>query len=219
MTLLPGKTEQNVCQKTQVEVAAGLVLPGFRNGNELLRARDLRANGQSYYQNSAGNRANVGQYSPQQGFNISIGFYKPIRAVTGLMLGAMVRNVQTGSQPERGGDNEAYYFNFLSAGLAGKYYPFTRNNLYLKGEAGIGSVFTKNRYITETGQQNFLHQFGVGSSGGLGAGYSLTPFANKRKAIDLSVFYQAYSTRVEVNGIGNDQWQFNALNFLIGITF
>ncbi|MFD2571585.1 hypothetical protein ACFSUS_13150 [Spirosoma soli] len=211
--------QNSLSQQTQVEVATGLVLPNFGKGNELLRSSDLRTNGQSYFQNSAGNRANVGKYGTQQGFNISLGFYKPVRAVKGLMLGGMIRSAQTGSEPDNGGYAEGYFFNFLSAGLAAKYYPFTSNNLYLKGEAGMGAVFTKNRYLNEAGQQNFFHQFGIGTSGSFGAGYSLTPFKNKDKAIDLSVLYQAYSTRVEVNGIGDDQWRFGALNFLVGLTF
>lgn len=206
-------------QQTQVEVATGLVLPSLGRGNELLRARDLRTNGQSYFQNPAGSRANVGQYSTQQGFNISLGFYKPVRTVKGLMLGGMIRSAQTGSEPDNGGYEEGYFFNFLSAGLAAKYYPFTSNNLYVKGEAGMGAVFTKNRFVNEAGQQNFFHQFGIGTSGSIGAGYSLTPFKNKGKAVDLSVLYQGYSTRVEVNGIGDDQWRFGALNFLVGLTF
>lgn len=208
-----------LAQQTQVEVATGLVLPRFGRGTELLRARDLRTNGRSYFQNASGGRANVGNYGNQQGFNVSLGFYKPVRAVKGLMLGGMIRSAQTGSQPDNGGYEEGYYFNFLSAGLAAKYYPFTSNNLYVKGEAGMGAVFTKNRYINEADQQNFFHQFGIGTSGSLGAGYSLTPFANRHKAIDVSVLYQAYGTRVEVNGIGDDQWRFGALNVLIGLTF
>ncbi len=212
-------SQNPLAQQTQVEVTTGIVLPRFGKGTELLRARDLRQNGQSYFLNSAGDRAQVGQYGRQQGFNISIGFYKPVRTARGLMLGGIVRSAQTGSQPDNRGYAEGYYFNFLSAGLAAKYYPFTRTNLYVKGEGGMGAVFTKNRYVDEAGQQNFLHQFGIGTSGSLGAGYSLTPFRNKHIAIDLSVLYQAYSTRVEVNGIGDDQWRFGALNFLVGLTF
>jgi hypothetical protein len=206
-------------QQTQVEVATGLVLPRFDAGTELLRARDLRSNGQSYYQNSVGARNRVGGYGTQQGFNISLGFYKPVRAVKGLMLGGMVRAGQTGSESENGGYAEGYYFNFLSTSLAAKYYPFSSTNLYLKGEVGMGAVFTKNRFVNEVGQPNFLHQFGIGTSGGLGVGYSLTPFPRKHTAIDLSVLYQRYGTRVEVNGIGDDPWRFGALAILVGLTF
>lgn len=216
---LSAHAQNPLAQQTQVEVATGLVLPGFGSGTELLRSRELRTNGQSYFQNTSGKRATVGNYGTQQGFNISLGFYKPVRAVKGLMLGGMIRSAQTGSQPANGGYAEGYYFNFLSAGVAAKYYPFTTTNLYLKGEAGLGTVFTKNRFINEAGQQNFVHQFGIGTSGSIGAGYSLTPFQNKHRAIDLSVLYQTFSTRVEVNGLGDDQWQFGALNVLVGLTF
>lgn len=127
------------------------------------------------------------------------------------MLGAVVRNAQTGSQPDDGGYEEAYYFNFITGSAAIKYYPFTSNNLFVKGEFGLASVLTKNRFENSQGEQNFFHQFGIGSAAALGAGYAFTPFADKSKAIELQVVYQQLGTRVEVNGIGDDRWRFGAL--------
>ncbi|MGD1890495.1 MAG: hypothetical protein ACFB15_07850 [Cyclobacteriaceae bacterium] len=43
-------------------------------------------------------------------------------------------------------------------------------------------------------------------------GQAFTPFNNKEKSLELKVIYQQLSTRVEVNGIGDDQWQFGALH-------
>jgi hypothetical protein len=37
--------------------------------------------------------------------------------------------------------------------------------------------------------------------------------------INLEANYQFYSTRVEVSGIGNDQWRFGAFNLIAGIQF
>jgi hypothetical protein len=37
--------------------------------------------------------------------------------------------------------------------------------------------------------------------------------------INLEANYQFYSTRVEVSGLGDDQWRFGALNLSAGIQF
>jgi hypothetical protein len=78
---------------------------------------------------------------------------------------------------------------------------------------------TKNRFINEEGEQNFFHQFGIGSGGSLAVGYSFLPFKDKTKTLDLQVVYQQLSTRVEVNGIGDDQWKFGALNYTMAFSF
>lgn len=133
------------------------------------------------------------------------------------MLGAIVRNAQTGSTPKEGGYEEAYFFNFITAGVAAKYYPFQKNNLFIKTDFGIAAVLTKNRYLNSKKEQNFFHQFGIGNALGLELGYSLTPFKNKTKSLEIKTGYQLANTRVEVNGIGDDRWQFGAL--IIGTSF
>ena len=80
-------------------------------------------------------------------------------------------------------------------------------------------MLTKNRFINEESDQNFFHQFGIGSGGSLGVGYSFLPFKDKAKSIDAQIIYQQLSTRVEVNGIGDDQWKFGALNFTVAFSF
>ena len=206
-------------QNTQVEINSGWVTPFLQSGSELMRAEGLRNNGQSYFAGSEGNRRQVGDYSGLSGFSFGIGFYKPVRWAKGLMLGAVVRNSQTGSEPEEGGYEEGYFFNFLTAGAAAKYYPFEANNVFLLADLGLGAVFTKNRFLNESNEQEFFHQFGIGSSGSIGVGYAFTPYSNKEKALGLRVIYQQLSTRVEVNGIGDDQWQFGALNVGTAIVF
>lgn len=206
-------------EKTQGYINLGLAIPFLYSGKELSRSQDLRNDGLSYYENSAGQRESIGSYSSASGWQISTGFYAPIRKVRGLMAGANFTTALTGSQPSDGGYEEGYYFNYLSGGLGIKYYPFSTNNLYFKGDAGIGSVFTKNRFLNAQKEQNFFHQFGVGNSFGLGAGYTFTPFKNKKTGVEVSALYQHYNTRVEVNGIGNDNWQFGSLNFQVGLVF
>ena len=205
-------------QKTQVEVGIGYATPFIQGGQELTRAEDLRDQSLSYYQDAQGNRKNVGSYSSLKGYSFNIGFYKPLRKTNGLMLGAMVRNTQTGSTPDDG-YSEAYFFNFITAGVALKYYPFENVNFFAKADYGLAAVLTKNRFINEEGDQNFFHQFGIGSGGSAGVGYSFLPFKDKSKSLDAQILYQQLSTRVEVNGIGDDQWKFGALNFTLALSF
>lgn len=205
------KSQNILSQQTQVEVGVGYIQPLLFRGKELLRSQDLRNSQNSYYLNSNGTRKQVGSYSRASGYNFSIGFYKPLRKIKGLMLGSIVRNAQTGSTPSEGGYEEAYFFNFITAGAAIKYYPFEKNNLFVKADFGIAAVLTKNRFVTESNEQNFFHQFGIGNSLGAEIGYGLTPFKNKTQSIELKAGFQLVNTRVEVNGVGDDQWQFGAL--------
>ena len=104
ITSIFGITQVNgqnpLSQSTQVEVGIGYSTPFLQSGNELTRAEDLRDQGLSYFEDSQGNRKNVGSYSSLKGYSFNIGFYKPLRKTKGLMLGAMVRNTQTGSTPD-----------------------------------------------------------------------------------------------------------------------
>ncbi|NOT73607.1 MAG: hypothetical protein HOP08_01675 [Cyclobacteriaceae bacterium] len=204
-------------QTTQAEVGFGFTIPSLMSGQELLRSENLRTQGLSYFRNPNGDRKSVGKYPALSGISFHVGFYKPLRRIKGLMLGAMVRNSQTGSQPAQGGYEEGYFFNFITAGPAVKYYPFEKNNLFFKGDAGLASVLTKNRFTNTEGEQSFFHQFGIGFGASIGAGYSLTPFKNKTKAVDLQIIYQQLNTRVEVNGLGDDQWKFGAMNFSVSM--
>ena len=56
---------------------------------------------------------------------------------------------------------EAYFFNFITARVALKYYPFENVNLFAKADYGLPGVLTKNRFINEEGAQNFFRQFGI----------------------------------------------------------
>jgi len=205
-------------QNTRVEVGLGFASPNLQDGTELMRSQDLRDSHLSYYEDHEGNRQSVGGYSALRGFAFNVGFYKPLKKVNGLMLGAMVRNTQTGSTPDDG-YAEGYYFNFITAGVAVKYYPFEKANFFTKADFGLAAVLTKNRFINDAGDQNFFHQFGIGSGGSIGLGYSFPVFNDKSKSIDVQIIYQQLRTRVEVNGIGDDYWGFGALNFSVAFSF
>jgi hypothetical protein len=205
--------------QTEVEVGLGVAFPSLQRGGELLRSQALRQSGLSYYERPDGTRRAVGPYGAPTGWALSTAFYKPIRPVRGLLLGAAVRFALTQSEPAQGGYEEGFFLNYVSVGPALKYYPFSRNRLFLKGEVGLGSVFTKNRYLNGSGQQNFFHQFGIGSSLGAGVGYALRPFANKTRSLDLQLVYQQFNTRVEVNGLGDDAWAFGSLTAALALSF
>jgi hypothetical protein len=204
---------QNPLSKVfQVDYSLGYVIPFLQKGKELLHAEHLRENQQSYFEDVNGNRANVGDYPRLDGYSFSIAFFKPVKWAKGLMLGSVVRNSQTGSKPSKGKSAEAYYFNFITSGIALKYYPFEKVNLYATIDFGMSAVLTKNRFLNANNKQNFFHQFGVGSCTSLGVGYSLRPFKKKDSGFDLQVTYQHLATRVEVNDIGDDKWRFGALH-------
>ncbi|WP_373514266.1 hypothetical protein [Persicitalea sp.] len=214
----PAMAQNSLAQQTRVEVSLGVATPSLGRGAELLRAKALRQSGLSYFARPDGSRQVVGSYGNQFGWALAVAFYKPM-GLRGLMLGAAVRTSLTGSQPSTGGYEEGYYFNYVSVGPALKYYPFTHSKMFVKAEGGLGSVFTKNRYRNAEGAQNFFHQFGIGSTYGAGLGYSLTPFCNQKTSLDIQAIYQQFNTRVEVNGIGDDQWRFGSLNAGVALSF
>ena len=205
-------------QTTQVEIYLGWVTPVLQSGSELMRTENLRNSGLSYFANANGNHREVGDYPSLSGYSFGISFYKPVRWAKGLLLGAVVRNSQTGSVPAQG-EEEAYYFNFIAAGVAAKYYPFADRNWFVKGDFGLGAVFTKNRFLNSDSEQRFFHQFGIGGGGSLGVGYAFTPFSDKSNALEVQVVYQQLSTRVEIDRIGDDRWQFGALHVGGSINF
>lgn len=209
-------------ERTQTFVMIGAALPYLNSGGELLRSADLRSQGLGYFQDASGNRKNVGSYGPPAGTSIALGFYQPLAFVKGLMLGGNADVALTGTQPSGGGYAEGYFFNFVAFSASAKYYALASLsdlNFFLKVDAGLSSVFTKNRFANSMGEQNFFHQFGIGTQAGLGVGYTLTPFPASETGIDVLFQYRLLSSRVEVDGIGDDIWNYSALTLQIGIVF
>lgn len=206
-------------RKSTIFFATGLVQPQFYGGTELMRAHALRQSGSSYYQAANGNRAAVGDYGTNTGFSLSIGYYVPLDKHPQLSLGLLVNSAQTGATPAQAGYSEGYFFNFLNFSVAAQYYPWEAKNWYVRGEAGMGSVFTKNRFVNGLGQQDFLHHFGIGFQGGAALGHTFRPFKNQQLGLFAEGHYQFYQTRVEVSGVGDDAWRFGALRLSAGISF
>ncbi len=202
--------------KTQNFISLGLTLPSLNAGKELKRALSLRNEELSYFENSLGERQNVGAYSSQIGWNMGLGFYHPLKKVNRLMIGSEFNMSLTGSESNNEGFSEAFYFNYMSFNFGVKYYPIVNQNLFLKLNGGFSGVMTKNRFKNEHNEQAFFHQFGIGTNGSASLGYTLPV---KNMAFDFEMSYKLMRTRVEVNAIGNDIWQFNALDFKIGFVF
>ena len=218
-SLINAFAQNEIANKPRVYFSSGFVTPIFYGGKELMNAYRNRQNGESHFQDVTGSRNAVGTYGRNTGFSLGIGYYIPIPKIKNLAVGLLVNSGQTGSTPSSSGYSEGYFFNFLNFGIGTQYYLFDKKNLYVKAEAGMGSVFTKNRFINSENKQDFLHHFGIGFEGGGGLGYTLKPIKNSKMGINLETNYQFYSTRVEVSGLGDDQWRFGALNLSAGIQF
>lgn len=211
--------QNNISSRPSVSFSFGFVTPQFFGGEELVSSFNLRREELSYFKNENGERQSVGNYGPNTGFTLGIAYYLPLPNVKGLNIGLLVNSGQTGSSPSSDGYSEGYFFNFLNFGAGVQYYPKEDSKLYVKAEVGMGSVFTKNRFVNSSGSQDFLHHFGIGIESGVGIGYTLTPFKSEVLGINLEVQYQFYSTRVEVSNIGDDIWRFGALSIGTGLQF
>ena len=213
------KGQDYLGSKTQGEFSLGFSTPFLHGGASLLEGQALRAQGLSYFSNEQGQRNQVGVYPRLRAWSLGLGFYEPIKKLRGLSLGSVFRASLAGSQPRVGGYEEGFFFNFLSIGLASKYYPWQKQALFFKLDGGLASVFTKNRYLNAEGEQRFFHQFGIGSNASLSLGHSFFPFKHGLTSLDLQFVYQFNSTRVEVNGLGNEQWTYSALSLLLALNF
>lgn len=205
-------------EQKQTFISVGVSKPFLMNGNELLRSENIREQELSYFKNENGEIKTVGAYSGLIGWNLSLGFYNPIKKVDRLMWGAEVNMSLTGSTPADG-YQEAYYFNYVSFNFGLKYYPISDVNLFIKTNTGFASVMTKNRFTNDSNEQNFLHQFGLGINGAGVIGYSFPIKPKILSTIEVSAEYKLSNVRVEVNGIGNDTWTYSSLDFKLGFLF
>ena len=202
----------------QTEIGIGISMPKLNSGNALLAAQSIREQGKSYYQSSTGEPRDVGSYSSLIGWGFQFSFYNPHKKVERLMLGASVRGNLTSSRPSDGGYAESYFFNYILTGMAWKYYPFENEKWVLHGDLGLASVMTKNRFLNSSSKQEYFHQFGIGLGGGLGISRELKQLKNgNHLAMDL--YYQQMSTRVEVNGLGDDNWSFGSFSLMLTYNF
>ncbi len=203
----------------QVEIGVGIGAPFLQGGTELLRARAIRDEGRSYFAAPDGSRRAVGGYSALLGFSLHLSYQDPVSWRPGLLVGAAARFTLSGSQPSEGGYDEGYFFNSVTLGLNAKGYPWPGRGAFVRGEAGLGATFTKDRFRDEERRQGYHHQFGIGPAGALGAGYTFGPLRGGHRSLDVQALYQQLRSRVEVNGLGDDPWTTGALHLMVTLNF
>ncbi len=200
-------------EQTQVYASFGLSLPVLHGGMELMDSKSVRDQSHSYFEDGSGNRRSVGSYPALFGWAAQIGFYRPVSFADRLMLGASFTSSLTGSTPSSGGYEEGYFFHSILFGGAWKYYLTDSGRIALKGDAGIASVFTKNRFKNDSGQQEFFHQFGIGAGTSLGLSWEFSP------SWSFELTHSFSTSRVEVNGVGDDNWTYGTTNGVVGFRF
>ncbi|MGB3541804.1 hypothetical protein [Rubrivirga sp.] len=210
------QTTPDVRAEKQLEFSVGVVLPQVLGGEELLRSRDLRDAGLSYHAGPDGARRDVGDYGALTGFRLEVAYHRPL--TRGLLYGVVVNSSLTGTQPSEGGYAEGYFFNTVDVGPSLKVYPLD-SGAYVRGTVGMASVFTKDRFVGDSGEQEFFHQFGIGVGGQLDVGYTLAPFADPTIGVEVRAGYRLSTARVEVNGLGDDAWRYGSLHADVGIVF
>ena len=152
---------------------------------------------------SAGTRTNLQKalggsgFAPGTGTNLMMGFYVAPEGWRGLGLGSRMRGTFGAPVSADGGDQ--YIFNYYSITLSAKYYPSGHFNqgLYGRGSFGFGQ-FTAKRLNEDS--KTFVHQYALGSSIMLGAGYTL-PF--RRTSLSVEGEWEASSRTGTVNQTGD----------------
>lgn len=216
---LRSQTVRETQSNKELEVSLGLSVPQLYGGQALMASAAVRNEGYSYYQSSNGTRKKVGSYPQISGWVLAVSYAKQLKENSDWWFGASVRSSLGGTEPETGAYAEGYFFNHLSASTLAKFKPVWAHGFSIKAEAGMSSVFTKNRYIKSNDTQGFLHQFGIGYAAGAAIQYQFKPVKSWNSELLLSTLYQYNSTRVEVEGIGDDNWIFGSLQLSGGLIF
>jgi hypothetical protein len=207
---------QKPWEHKQVQFFVGFTAAKLMAGTELLSAQDLRNQGLSYGQKFGNQPKNVGSYPKITGGNFGIKYFAPNKLIKRLMTGTYFRGVMTGVNPDVG-DQEGYYFNPISLGITAKYYPIAAINLSIVAEAGMGGIMTKNRYIDDTGNQKYHHQYGIGSSTAVGLAYFIR--LKNEFGVEFLTQYQSLNVNVEVDNIGSDNWRTSLWNTSLILSF
>jgi len=156
-----------------------------------------------------------GTFKPGTGFSLMNGFYVAPEKWKGLGIGTRVKGT-FGSSVKGESDNDSYIFNFYSVQASVKYYPFTKiynKGIYARLSYGFGQ-FTAKRLNEES--NIFIHQYAIGSTLGVGAGYTI-PL--KRNSISFEIEFESSSRRGTVNKIGQQTFQTGQLGFNTILTF
>lgn len=169
----------------------------------------FRGNTNAYLQQALGGNG----FTPGLGNNLMMGFYAAPEGWRGLGLGSRIRG--TFGASVRGNTGDQYIFNYYNLALSAKYYPSGQFNrgFYGRGSLGFGQFTTKR--VNEA-TQLYVHQYGLGRSVMLGAGYTL-PF--RRSALSLEAEWESSGRTGTVNGVGDVTFRSGQLGINLTLSF
>ncbi len=137
-----------------------------------------------------------GDFDPQIGNNLSMGFYLSPEKWKGFGIGSRIHG--TFGTPIKGKNTtDEFVFNYYNLSIASKYYFVSREfnkGFYINGSVGFGQMTAKR--LNENAQ-DYSHQYAIGTSfmGGLGYTY---PF--KKSALGLEVQFEYANRNGTVTG-------------------
>lgn len=164
-------------------------------------------------------RYEEGNFSTSGGSLTTLSVYRKFEFTDYLNFGLKFKGL--GAMPSSNEVGEEMFFNFWSVAISTKYFPFAAENntiptgIYLNADYNFITQFTQKYRNTET--LDFDHQFAIGSSFTVGAGYHYD--LGNRYGLVASVEYDLASRTGEVQDIGDVTFQNDNISFQIGLTF
>jgi hypothetical protein len=162
-------------------------------------------------------KADAGNFSSSGGGLASLAAYRKFKKINNLNLGIKYKSL--GAGPAKGDNGQEMFFNYWGAALSSKYFPFDKNaekGIYLQGDYFFVSQFTQ-KYRT-TVNKNFDHQFAIGNSFVIGAGYDF-PVGNGQAMLTIGIEYEMSNRKGEVTGIGDKTFENANLGIMAGVKF
>jgi hypothetical protein len=155
-----------------------------------------------------------GGFDPGTGNNISMGFYVAPEKWRGLGIGSRIRG--TFGAPVDGSGGDSYIFNYYNLALSAKYYPSGQfsKGLYGRGSFGFGQ-FTTKRLNEGNANKTYDHQYALGTSLMVGAGYTF-PF--RRTSLSVEAEWESSSRTGTVDKVGDVNFRSGqlGLNVILG---
>ncbi|GAA4406557.1 hypothetical protein GCM10023187_26120 [Nibrella viscosa] len=161
--------------------------------------------GNTFFSGTLGEKETINDdrgFGRNQGNTMATWFYLAPTHWKGLGVGTGIKGFF--ATPNNGGNNETYLFNYYHVGVGARYYLLSKTfnkGFNLKSSFGFGQMTEKMRYNTT---RVYEHQFAIGRTLLVGAGYSIPVFKN-RAALILDMEYETSSRRGDVTGIGENQ--------------
>lgn len=156
-----------------------------------------------------------GSFRSGSGYNLMAGFYAAPAAWQGLGVGARIRGT-FGTPGPAANNGDEYIFNYYNLAATAKYYPggeFNRG-FYGRGSLGFGQ-FTSKRL--NDAARSYAHQYAIGSSVMLGAGYTLR--RSSGLGLSLEAEYEHASRNGTVDQVGDVRFGSGQLGLNVIVSF